>query len=170
MKVNAVEVLAALSCSVSVTAAFFTYDDCDDTCKEEFVSCTISEETKKFFLCHCIKSELACELQAIPVVVCLRPGVAPALGGAKIWNDFEKRNSSTTTSRPSPAPPPSPVGKRIFWKVLLSSSTLIIILIFLPFLTILSFMLRRKIQRRQYSEIRDSDNPYQSTIESLNEQ
>ena len=86
MKVNTVAVFAALLNSVSVTAAFFTYDDCDETCKKEFVSCTMSEETKRYFLCHCIKSELACELQATPVVVCLRPGGAPPLGGRRREN------------------------------------------------------------------------------------
>ena len=49
MKVNTLAVFAALLSSISVTAAFFTYDDCDDTCKKNFVSCTISEETKRYF-------------------------------------------------------------------------------------------------------------------------
>ena len=161
MKVNTVAVFAALLNSVSVTAAFFTYDDCDETCKKEFVSCTISEETKRYFLCHCIKSELACELQATPVVVCLRPGGAPPLGGAKIWNDFENRNASTTTVRPQPQPQPA---VRKIWRNLLTSCAVMTALFALIGL---SFFIRRRFRRRQYEEIRNPDSPYHETIESL---
>ena len=161
MKVNIVTALAALLCSMTVTAAFFTYDDCDDNCKRKFISCTISEETKSFFLCHCIKNELACEELATPVVVCLRPGGAPALGGAKIWNDFQNRNESTTTTRPQPQPQPT---TRKFWKDLLMGCAVMIVLFTL---TALSFFIKRRFRRQQYEEIRSPDSPYLETVENL---
>ena len=161
MRVSIVTALAALLCSVTMTAAFFTYDDCDDTCKREFNSCIISEETKKFFICHCIKSELACEELATPVVVCLRPGGAPALGGAKIWNDFRNQNESTTTARPQPQPQPA---IRKFWKDLLMGCAVMIVLFTL---TALSFFIKRRLRGQQYEEIRNPDSPYQDTIENL---
>ena len=159
MMANNSAVFAVILCSMSVTAAFFTYDDCEDTCKSKSMSSTISEETKKFFLCHCIKSEFTCELLATPVVVCLRPRGASALGGAKIWNDYRNRNTSTTTARPQPQP-----AVRERWKVLLTGCA---VMMAIPSLIGLYFFIKRRFQRRRYSEMRNFNNPYQDTVEAL---
>ena len=92
--------------------AFFTYEDCDESCRAQQISCVISEETKQFFVCHCLESETTCEILATPITVCLQPNRDP-IGGQKIWDDYAHRNSTTTQAPPAsstaaPTTPPAP--------------------------------------------------------------
>ena len=148
--------------TITCINCFFTYSDCDKSCRDQQISCIISEETKQYFVCKCLKDEIACALLATPVVVCLRPSAAPS-GGKEIWDDFKNRNSSTTMAPPSPSPRPPPPSKNEIVKVSLSVG---ISLLIIAAFTIVMLTLRRKTRRQSYTALEGSnDTPYQNTVE-----
>ena len=80
--------------------AFFEYTDCDVDCVERNVSCVIVEINPSYFPCECLVNGDQCVALASESQVCLRPN-AKALGGERIWNDFERhRNISVSTTTP----------------------------------------------------------------------
>lgn len=157
---------------ITSTQAFFTYSDCDDVCKTKHIGCSISEQAKKFFICHCYEKESVCEMLASSVVVCLTPDGAPS-GGEEIWDDYEKRNSTTTespmsstpkptTSRPEPSKPASRF-KRIM--LLISAAALVAITV-----VTVTLIVKRKMRRQGYSRLRPrEDSLYQETVENIEE-
>lgn len=148
-----IQVTTALLSIFAHCQAFFDYTCCDESCKEKLLSCIISEQTRKFFVCHC-----------------LEPNKKP-LGGEAIWNDYSHRNDSTTTtiappttSWPSTTMKPDPhVPKRItLWinlGVLSLGTTLTIIT---------SVVVKKYLRRRTYEPLsRSLDSPYSETVEEI---
>lgn len=159
--------LAILVFTFSIIAqslSFFTYSDCDVECQSK-ESCVISEQTKRYFACHCLQSEIACEMLATPRVVCLRPRREP-IGGDDIWSDYEQRNSTTTEAPPVPRPTNKPTPGH--------TSKIALISIMAAILTVMvsatAFIaLWQRWRRREYTRIQPSatDSPYQSTVEEI---
>ena len=93
-------------------AAYFDYQaDCLDECINAGMDCTITEINKKNFPCECMDDRQVCIKQATDFTVCIMSN-GTALGGAKIWNDFNDwahPNHTTpspfTTIKPGPNPP-----------------------------------------------------------------
>lgn len=75
---------------------YFTYEDCDYSCVETNLSCTISETTTDF-LKMCIDNDALCEQRASSETVCLRKGLPP-IGGEKIWPDYKHKYYPATAT------------------------------------------------------------------------
>ena len=163
-------ILVVISTVIALTHSFFTYSDCDATCQSKMISCIITEQTARFFVCHCLENELDCEMLATPRVVCLRP-LADPIGGDDIWSDYEKRDTTTTTTA---APPkttvrPTPVPTATFRVTVIL--TLAAVLTAAAAVTIFK-MLRRHSRRSGYEPLMQpsaADSLYQRTVEPLSQ-
>ena len=109
---------------------YFTYNDCDLSCRIKNISCAITEISKTYFPCECIESPQACENLASDYTVCLRFN-QPPLGGSLIWNDYKNRNPSPTTIEPpiTTTSTPDPYYERQ-WLLMLGMLLLTVISIF----------------------------------------
>ena len=156
----------------TISEGFFDYkNDCDASCQTKKISCSISEESKQFFVCHCFESEMACALLASPRTVCLRPDAAPS-GGSAIWDDYVNRGTTTTTTTRAPTaqptwPPPRPVpqpGRPLTMPVIIATSAIILTLILISTV----FLLRKAYLRRGYQSLsRNPESPYSETVEDI---
>lgn len=130
--------------------SFFTYNDCDSSCKKNSRSCLIEEVTANYFSCECV-SEIVCESHASPTRVCLVPN-RPALGGEDIWIAFKNRNSTTPTPHPpSPSPNPTPNPKPVPRHPALTA--IISITVFVLIATVSFFAYKFYLRRTQYSSL-----------------
>ena len=157
--INSVSFLVII---LATAHGFFKYEDCDENYRSKAMCCTISEQSKKFFLCHCV-SEFTCDYLASPTVVCLNPKAAPS-GAEAIWDDYVNRNSSTTTTPapPHPTKPPSPAKRSALRMSLLAGALAAVAII--TFFT--ARVVKRRCTRNGYSALGHSpDSPYQETVE-----
>lgn len=69
---------------------YFTYDDCSTECITKHISCIITTQNKTDFLRRCTPSAEACNEEAGPDSVCLRPDLPP-IGGEHIWMRFKQK-------------------------------------------------------------------------------
>ena len=86
-----------ISSGTSKTADYFKYSDCDFECSSRNISCVITEINPSYFPCECLVNADQCVSLAADDQVCLQPG-ASALGGSKIWPDFQRHKNETTTT------------------------------------------------------------------------
>lgn len=145
--------------AVGANDDYFTYSDCDDTCKQKKLCCTITEVSSDYFPCMCSRDQEQCEALASEFTVCLQPD-RPAIGGQTIWPDFKRHFA------PTEPPPPSNQDE---------CRNLIALVIFLSitnfigyFYWIVQFIRRRK-QNSSRERLLDEDDPYQETVEQIPE-
>ena len=178
--------LVIITSLVSSVMTYFQYSDCDQFCRSENWSCTISMTNAQYFPCDCIEFESGCVNLATRVKVCIRQN-GPPVGGEDIWGPFSKLHPrpNTTTPRPpgpgpeptttkspgpEPTPMPVPVNPSKFWLhglIAYSLATSITLLV------IAGYVLKRFVSKRQRSVdkpanenrplIENPFSPYQST-------
>ena len=155
-----------MSCAAG-SVGYFQYGDCDVSCQRANVSCTISEVSFDYFPCDCIESDNACMDLANDDVVCLRKG-REAIGGKNIWRDYQKHMSTTTTARPPTTTTQKPDHHAAFNLTTLTLSIVFGVLSILNLsIHVIQFLRRGRSTHQPYTRIRTPDNPYQDTVEEV---
>ena len=80
--------LLAMTFLTTNSQNYFTYEDCDRSCRALNISCLISKESDGF-LNRCTKSMDACGMQANSDTVCMRPNLPP-VGGEIEWPEYKR--------------------------------------------------------------------------------
>lgn len=163
------------------SVGYFRYSDCSLECRNARQPCTISEVTKDYFPCDCIKTPGECLQMASPFVVCLIANQQPS-GGKAIWNDYKKHITPTTPKPPGPNPPTStPAPNRDLRQKLLEAYAVISTIIMIVYCIRSMFTsIRRWRLERNYSTLSVSaatagddqpqpstSRPYQPTTEPI---
>ena len=145
---------------ITISQNYFTYSDCDQTCIQKNISCTIYQ-IQDDFKNLCEESEIFCEQESGPNCVCLRLN-RPPIGGEDIWIEFKRKYHP-----PTPKPNPSPAEvKCLTWKILTSTVPLLLILLWLTRYVYQTYKKRHEVE--VITDVQDED-PNQATVQLLNE-
>lgn len=156
----------------SIAAAdFFVYQDCDLSCQQNGLPCTIGEVNLNFFPCHCYDDEQNCLSVASDTVVCLRKFKSP-VGGTAIFDDFKRhRDMTTTTEIPTstsqpPSPTPTDRHVKIYLSLMIAFAAVSLISI-----TLNGLLLYRSLPTAlSYRRIENPRSPYQDTVEPIQDE
>ena len=142
---------------VTLSGAYFSFDDCSTECRREAFSCLITQITKTEFSKLCMKSQPDCEQQASDDSACVNLN-APTIGGNLIWRTFND-------NKPKPPTPDLNVSYSRIWMIL--SIVLGLILLKMMFIRAIAIL-----RRYNYNQIinQDPNNPYQDTTENISHQ